>query len=80
MPTDLSRQERARAIELWIARVRLAAVVFAVLEVAVFSKHYPAGYERLAWIATAVLWVAVALTLVTGVQYLLDGRRTQRAL
>ena len=54
MPTDLSRQERARAIELWIARVRLAAVVFAVLEVAVFSKHYPAGYERLAWIATAV--------------------------
>jgi hypothetical protein len=27
-----------------------------------------------------VLWVAVVLTLVTGAQYLLDGRRTQRAL
>ena len=30
------------------------------------------------WVATAVLWVAVALTLVTGVQYLLDGRRSQQ--
>ncbi|MBV9412417.1 MAG: CDP-diacylglycerol--glycerol-3-phosphate 3-phosphatidyltransferase [Acidimicrobiia bacterium] len=32
------------------------------------------------WVATVVLWVAVVLTLVTGAQYLLDGRRTQRAL
>jgi CDP-diacylglycerol--glycerol-3-phosphate 3-phosphatidyltransferase len=30
------------------------------------------------WVATAVLWVAVVLTLVTGVQYLLDGRRSQQ--
>jgi CDP-diacylglycerol--glycerol-3-phosphate 3-phosphatidyltransferase len=30
------------------------------------------------WVATTVLWVAVALTLVTGAQYLLDGRRSQQ--
>ena len=30
------------------------------------------------WVATAVLWIAVALTLVTGAQYLLDGRRSQQ--
>src|SRR2546426_9399653 len=54
MPADTRRRERARAIELWIARVRVAAVAFAVLEVGVFSKNYPAGYERLAWIATGV--------------------------
>jgi signal transduction histidine kinase len=52
MPTDLRRKDRAQAIELWIARVRLAAVVFAVLEVGLFSEHYPSGYERLAWTAT----------------------------
>ena len=30
------------------------------------------------WVATAVLWIAVVLTLVTGAQYLLDGRRSQQ--
>jgi signal transduction histidine kinase len=54
MPTDPGERERARAIELWIARVRLAAVLFAVLEVGVLSTDYPAGYERLAWIAIGV--------------------------
>ncbi len=32
------------------------------------------------WVATTVLWIAVALTLVTGAQYLLDGRTSQRAM
>jgi signal transduction histidine kinase len=54
MPTESARRDRARAIESWIARVRLAAVVFAALEVGVFSEDYPEGYERLAWIATGV--------------------------
>jgi signal transduction histidine kinase len=54
MPADTRRRERARAIELWIARVRVAAVAFAVLEVGVLSENYPAGYERLAWVATGV--------------------------
>jgi hypothetical protein len=54
MPTEPARRNRARAIESWIARIRLAAVVFAALEVAIFSKDYPEGYERLAWMTTGV--------------------------
>jgi signal transduction histidine kinase len=46
---------RLRQVERWIAWVRLLAVPFAVLEVGVFSTAYPAGYEKWAWIATAVL-------------------------
>jgi len=33
MPAEQAGLERARAVESWIARVRLVAVVFAVLEV-----------------------------------------------
>ena len=32
------------------------------------------------WVATSVLWVAVALTVVSGIQYLQDGRRHTVAL
>ena len=32
------------------------------------------------WVADTFLWLAVALTLVTGAQYLLDGRRVARAV
>ena len=57
-----SELERRRQIERWIAWVRLLAVPFAFVEVAVLSDGFPAGYERWAWIATAVLSVgAVAL-------------------
>jgi phosphatidylglycerophosphate synthase len=31
-------------------------------------------------IARALLWIAVALTLVTGAQYLLDGSKVRRAV
>jgi len=65
MPTDPGGRERARAIELWIARVRLAAVLFAVLEVGVLSEDYPAGYERFAWIATAVFALGAVVFFVT---------------
>src|SRR5689334_17933523 len=62
MPTNTFRLERQREVELWIARVRLVAVFFAVLEVGVLSENYPPGYESYAWIATAVFAVgAVAL-------------------
>jgi len=50
----VTRYERLRAAERWIAWVRLGAVVFAVLEVAIFSVDYPPGYERWAWVVTAV--------------------------
>jgi signal transduction histidine kinase len=52
--------ERCRQIERWIAWVRLFAVPFAVFEVGVISSGYPAGYERWAWIITAVLAVGAA--------------------
>jgi hypothetical protein len=42
-----------RDVEHWVADVRVAAVVFAALEVGVFTEHYPAGYERRAWALTA---------------------------
>ena len=43
-----------REMECWIAWVRLAAVPFAVLQVAI-SPNYPPGYEARAWLITAVL-------------------------
>ncbi len=36
--------------------------------------------EHQHWVANGVLWGAVALTLVTGAQYLLDGLERQRAM
>src|SRR5205807_2047349 len=56
---------------------RWAKVKTIVQEVAVGFALLPLTSDD-KWIATAVLWVAVALTLVTGAQYLLDGRRTQQ--
>jgi signal transduction histidine kinase len=50
---DLQRQ---RDLERWIAWIRLAAVVFAVVQVAI-GRNYPGGYEARAWAATAVLGV-----------------------
>ena len=32
------------------------------------------------WVANTVLWIAVGLTLVTGMQYLLDGRKARNAV
>ena len=49
--------ERGRRQELWIAWIRLAAVVWAVIEVGVISHDYPEGYRTYAWIVTAVLAV-----------------------
>jgi signal transduction histidine kinase len=56
MPAE-HRRRRAQEIELWIARVRLLAVVFAVLEVGVLSTDYPSGYETVAWIMAALFAV-----------------------
>ncbi|MDX6368712.1 MAG: two-component system, OmpR family, sensor histidine kinase KdpD [Gaiellaceae bacterium] len=59
MPAE-HRRRRAQEIELWIARVRLLAVVFAVVEVGVLSTDYLSGYETVAWI-TAALFAVGAL-------------------
>jgi signal transduction histidine kinase len=49
--------ERRRQIERWIAWVRLLAIPFAIVEVAVLSHGFPAGYERWAWVTTGALAV-----------------------
>jgi CDP-diacylglycerol--glycerol-3-phosphate 3-phosphatidyltransferase len=56
-----------------------AKVKTTVQEVAVgFAIFPPTAHHRV--VANSFLWVAVVLTLVTGAQYLLDGRRVSRAV
>jgi signal transduction histidine kinase len=57
MPTEQARRE----IEVWIARVRLVAVLFGVVEVGLLSEGYPAGYENDAWFVTAAFAVGAVL-------------------
>jgi len=57
MPADSPRAGRMREIEIWIARVRLCAVAFGVVEVGILSEGYPPGYERFAWLTVAVFAV-----------------------
>lgn len=60
MPTE-RRWQRAKETELWIARVRLFAVLFAVVEVGALTKDYPSGYETVAWITTALFGVGAVV-------------------
>lgn len=55
-----------------------AKVKTVVQEVAVGLALLPAVEHQL-WVADSVLWVAVLLTLLTGFQYLADGRRATRS-
>jgi CDP-diacylglycerol--glycerol-3-phosphate 3-phosphatidyltransferase len=57
----------------WWAKVKTV-----VQEVAVGFALLPVTADD-EWIAGGVLWAAVALTLVTGAQYLLDGQRARTA-
>jgi signal transduction histidine kinase len=54
MPAEARNLAQAREIEVAIARVRLFAVLFAVVEVGLLTATYPEGYELVAWIATGV--------------------------
>src|SRR5688572_19646885 len=54
---------------------RSAKVKTVFQEVAVGFALLPPAAEHADWIADVVLWMAVVLTVVTGVQYLQDGRR-----
>src|ERR1700755_1541451 len=58
MRADMARM---REIELWIARVRLGAVVFAGFEVGILTEDYPPGYEAYAWIALGVFAAGAVL-------------------
>jgi signal transduction histidine kinase len=64
MPTDSPRIARLREIEVWIARVRVAAVVFAVIEVGILTEDYPPRYEDFAWITVGVFAVGALLLFV----------------
>ena len=55
-----------------------AKVKTVVQEVAVGLALVPTFEDQL-WVADAVLWAAVVLTVVTGFQYLADGRRCTRS-
>jgi CDP-diacylglycerol--glycerol-3-phosphate 3-phosphatidyltransferase len=57
----------------------LAKAKTVVQEIAVGLALVPWALER-SWMADAALWVAVVLTLVTGAQYLLDGRSAATTL
>ena len=57
MLTDVAHLRRS---ERWIANVRVAAVGFAVLQVAL-SNRYPAGYQADAWTTTAVFGIGAAI-------------------
>jgi signal transduction histidine kinase len=61
MPARARRLDRLREIEIWIARVRLGAVVFAAMEVGLLSTDYPRGYETIAWLITAVFGVGAVV-------------------
>ena len=61
MPTDRPRIARLREIEVWIARVRLGAVLFTIVEVGILSEDYPPGYENYAWLTTGVFGVGALL-------------------
>jgi CDP-diacylglycerol---glycerol-3-phosphate 3-phosphatidyltransferase len=57
----------------WLAKVKTM-----VQAVAVGVALLPPAQD-LHWVAGSILWAAVALTLVTGAQYLLDGREAREA-
>ncbi len=52
-----------------------AKVKTVVQAVAVGLALLPPVADHAAWLASSVLWIAVALTLATGVQYLIEGSR-----
>ena len=54
----------------WSAKVKTV-----VQEVAVGFALLPLTGQDATWIATSVLWLAVALTTLSGIQYLVDARR-----
>jgi CDP-diacylglycerol--glycerol-3-phosphate 3-phosphatidyltransferase len=58
---------------------RSAKAKTVVQEVAVGLALFPPVARRAPWMARIVLWVAVVLTVSSGVQYLLDGAAARRA-
>jgi signal transduction histidine kinase len=68
-----------REVEEWIARVRLGAVVFALLEVLVFTPEYPASRQAWALAVTLVFAVGACAIFVVNRRPLGAARRRQLA-
>jgi signal transduction histidine kinase len=73
--TELRRRWQ---LERWISVIRVAAVPWAIFEVAVIGQDYPAGHELAAWLTTAALAVGA------GAFFYIDrrpfGERAQRII
>jgi signal transduction histidine kinase len=54
MATRDARRTQLEETGLWIARVRLVVVLFALADVALIGRDYPSGYKAAAWITTGV--------------------------
>ncbi|HEX2293290.1 MAG TPA: ATP-binding protein [Gaiellaceae bacterium] len=65
-------------MEIWMAWVRLLAVVFAFVEVAVYDRPYPEGYDTWAWALTAVFAVGAVVLLVLA--YRVTSRESWRRI
>jgi signal transduction histidine kinase len=74
-----SRLEYMREVERWIAWVRAGAVVFAVVEIGVFTEYHPPGYELWAWAITGVFAIGAAILLALSRREI-AGTRTIAAL
>jgi signal transduction histidine kinase len=61
---DGTRLARLVEIERWVAWVRVGGLVFATVEVGVFTTDYAPGYERAAWLTTAFFAIGTALLFV----------------
>jgi CDP-diacylglycerol---glycerol-3-phosphate 3-phosphatidyltransferase len=57
-----------------------AKVKTVIQDLAVGVALLPSATPDHLWVAEGLLWGAAALTVVTGIQYLVDGRRTARAV
>jgi len=64
MPSKERRLARAVELELWVARVRLLAIAFAIVEVGVIRQGFPAGYYAAAWAVTALFALGPVLLFV----------------
>ena len=69
MAAEATRLAGLREVELWIARIRLGAVLFAVVEVGLLSTGYPSGYEAYAWFVTAGFAVGAILIFAASRRY-----------
>jgi signal transduction histidine kinase len=74
----MTRVDRLRQIEVWIAWVRILAVGWAVAEVGWITGDYPEGYHAWAWAATGALAAAAAVIMLLARR--LRSRRGLRAL